>query len=95
MAVDIFLLTKPPKSDRAGLCLRMMERASSAALYLAGDGVYCLLDDRFAGRGRVVACREDMEARGVQAESSVLVPEDFYGTLVEAMMEEGARIYAL
>jgi sulfur transfer complex TusBCD TusB component (DsrH family) len=44
--------------------------------------------------GRVMACKEDMEARGLQAGEGLNVPEDFYQLLVEDMVEEGSRIYS-
>ena len=93
--MDIFLLTRPPKSERAELCLRLMEHSGDPVLFLAGDGVYNLLDEALMGKwpGRVLACKEDLEARGVQAGDGVAVPEDFYQLLVEEMMAEGSRIY--
>jgi len=42
---------------------------------------------------RILACREDLEARGVSAEGKATVPADFYESLVEDMMREGSRIY--
>jgi hypothetical protein len=41
--MDIFLLTKPPHSDRARFCLQLIMQSENAVLYLAGDGVYNLL----------------------------------------------------
>lgn len=43
---------------------------------------------------RILACREDLEARGVCAEAKATVPADFYGSLVEEMMRKGSRIYS-
>ncbi len=93
---DIFLLTKPPKSERTELCLRLMEHSEDSVLYLAGDGVYNLLDEALMREwpGRIMACNEDLEARGLQAEEGVRVPEDFYQLLVEDMVAEGSRIYS-
>ena len=93
---DIFLLTKPPQSERTELCLRLMEHSEDPVLYLAGDGVYNLLDEALMGKwtGRVMACNEDMEARGLQAGEGLNVPEDFYQLLVEEMVAEGSRIYS-
>ncbi|HOE45829.1 DsrH/TusB family sulfur relay protein [Methanothrix soehngenii] len=93
---DIFLLTRPPHSERTALCLRLMGRCGDPVLYLAGDGVYNLLDEALMGEwpGRIMACKEDLEARGVQAGEGVAVPEDFYQLLVEEMMAEGSRIYS-
>jgi tRNA 2-thiouridine synthesizing protein B len=93
---EIFLLTKPPENDRIELCLRLMMRSEGAILYLAGDGVYNLLDAAFLDalpEGRILACREDLEARGVQAVGRVEVPESFYEDLVEEIASDGIRIY--
>jgi len=93
---DIFLLTKPPQSDRTKLCLHLMELAEDGVLYIAGDGVYNLLEEATLGalpRERILACKQDMEARGVQAGERAIVPENFYELLVEDMISEGSRIY--
>lgn len=93
--MDVFLLTKPPKTDRARICLQLMARSEDAVLYLAGDGVYNLVDDALealAGE-RIYACREDLEARGVQPGVAAATPSDFYERLVEDMMSDGNRIY--
>ena len=99
----IFLLTKTPQSERARLCLQLAKQSKNAVLYLAGDGVYNLLagvigscdDPALADLpvDRVIASKEDLEARGVQAEDKANVPDDFYGRLVDDMMQEGSRIY--
>jgi tRNA 2-thiouridine synthesizing protein B len=44
-------------------------------------------------RLKILACREDLEARGVFAEGKATVPADFYESLVDDMMREGSRIY--
>ncbi|MCK9565466.1 MAG: DsrE family protein [Methanothrix sp.] len=44
-------------------------------------------------RQRIMACREDMEARSVHADGKATVPADFYENLVDDMMREGNRIY--
>ena len=44
-------------------------------------------------RDRILACREDLEARGICAEGRATVPADFYERLVDDMMQEGSRIY--
>jgi tRNA 2-thiouridine synthesizing protein B len=93
---DIFFLTKPPQSDRTELCLRLMERSEDPVLYLAGDGVYNLLDVAILEAlpaGGVLACGEDLEARGLQAGGRAAVPESFYELLVEDIVSEGSRIY--
>jgi tRNA 2-thiouridine synthesizing protein B len=99
----IFLLTKTPQSERARLCLQLAKQSKNAVLYLAGDGVYNLLAG-VAGScdapalaalpvDRIMACKEDLEARGVKAEDKATTPDDFYGRLVDDMMQEGSRIY--
>jgi len=92
---DIFLLTKPPHSDRARLCLRLMALSGNAVLYLAGDGVYNLLGEPPAAlpRERIVACQEDLQARGVLADEIATVPVDFYELLIDDVMSETARVY--
>ena len=89
-------MTKPPQSERAELCLRLMEHSEDPVLYLAGDGVYNLLDEALMREwpGKVMACNADLEARGLQAGEGVNVPEDFYQLLVEEMVAEGSRIYS-
>lgn len=94
---EIFLLTKPPHSERTKLCLYLMGLSENAALYLAADGVYNLLEAaslRVSPKKRVLACKEDLEARGVQAGEGVIVPENFYELLVVDMLSEGSRIYS-
>jgi tRNA 2-thiouridine synthesizing protein B len=44
-------------------------------------------------RDKIMACREDLAARGVSAGDKARVPTNFYGLLVDDMMEEGNRIY--
>lgn len=92
---DVFLLTKPPKSDRARICLRLAALSKNAILYLAGDGVYNLLGDAIEAlpSARIFACKEDLEARGVQPGRIAETPCDFYDILVEEMMLDGNRIY--
>jgi len=85
---DLFLLTKPPLSQRSELCLKLAYRSENARIYLAGDGVYHL----FAGieeqpEFRIYACKEDLMARAVKAGEKVIVPDDFYATLIEDIME--------
>ena len=93
----IFLLTKPPQSDRAKLCIHLMERlGKNATLYLAGDGVFNLLEFDLlqAVQAKIImACKEDLEARGLQAEEDVIVPENFYEHLVKDLASEGSQIY--
>ena len=92
----IFLLTKPPHSDRAKLCLHLIEHLDNVSLYLAGDGVYNMLEFDFIRAEPVkmiFACNEDLEARGLQAEKGVIVPENFYLHLVKDMATEGSQIY--
>ena len=93
--LDVFLLTKPPKSDRARICLQLLLRSENAVLYLAGDGVYNLLGDALKAlpKERIFACKEDLEARGIQPSETMAIPNDFYERLVEDIMLEGNRIY--
>lgn len=93
---DIFLLTKSQKADRTKLCLQLMARSENAALYLAGDGVYNLLDESLEAiaKGRIFACREDLLARGVQPKVTASILNDFYEILVVDMMENKTRIFA-
>jgi tRNA 2-thiouridine synthesizing protein B len=44
-------------------------------------------------RDRIIACREDLLARGVPADVNATVPGNFYELLVNDMMKEGSRIY--
>ncbi|OPY52493.1 MAG: DsrE/DsrF-like family protein [Methanosaeta sp. PtaU1.Bin112] len=44
-------------------------------------------------RERIIACREDLLARGVSADGNATVPANFYELLVIDMMKEGSRIY--
>ncbi len=93
---EIFLLTKPPHSDRTELCLHLMRLAENGVLYMAGDGVYNLLEEETLGtlpRDRILACKEDLEARGVQAGEKATILENFYELLMEEMISEGSRIY--
>jgi tRNA 2-thiouridine synthesizing protein B len=94
---EIFLLTKPPQSDRTRLCFQLMEHSENAALYLAGDGVYILLDEatlKTLPKESILVCKEDLQARGVQDEGRATVPENFYELLVEDIMLEDNRIFA-
>ncbi len=93
--VDVFLLTKPPKSDRARICMQLLALSENAVLYLAGDGVYNLLEDasKVLPNERIFACKEDLEARGIQPEGIEAVPNDFYEKLLGDIMLDGSRIY--
>jgi tRNA 2-thiouridine synthesizing protein B len=97
--IDIILLTKPPQSDLARLCHKMLAKSDNAVLYLAGDGVYNLFRGSIEAIGaytsprkRIIACKEDMEARGIPSNEKVTVPSDFFGQLVEEMMDDKNRI---
>jgi tRNA 2-thiouridine synthesizing protein B len=89
---DVFLLTKAPSSSRSKLCLKMVRSSDDPRLYLAGDGVYHLLGD--LPSGKVIACKEDVQARGISSIDSASVPEDFYSLLVEEVMKEASRVYS-
>jgi tRNA 2-thiouridine synthesizing protein B len=93
---DVFLLTKPPGSKRAKLCFQLLERSKNAALYLAGDGVFNLLSCsvEMLLQYHIYVCKEDMDARGMRPEKAEIQIVDFYGQLVEDMMERSDRIYS-
>lgn len=116
-------MTKTPQSERTRLCLRLLASlvgssgsassavSADAVVYLAGDGVYNLIDQEgqdFPGLAgiqqgkplpallpgdRIIACREDLQARGVSEEGNATVPVNFYELLVNDIMKEGSRIY--
>ncbi len=92
---NVFLLTKPPKTDRARMCLQLIARSENAILYLAGDGVYNLLDKTIEAmpKERIFACKEDLEARGVQPGEIATLPNDFYEKLLEDIMLDGNMTY--
>jgi len=92
----IFLLTKPPNSERAKLCIQLVKQSKNAVLYLAGDGVFNLLGHSIKDipSGRVCTCKEDMDARGVQPEDTAISLVEFYERLVEDMMVRSEKVYA-
>jgi tRNA 2-thiouridine synthesizing protein B len=104
----IFLLTKTPNSERTKICLCLAASSVDAIVYLAGDGVYNLLGQAGAvessqagqdlatlvAKDKILACREDLEARSISAEGKATVPADFYECLVDDMMREGCRVYS-
>ncbi|AKB17654.1 sulfurtransferase complex subunit TusB [Methanosarcina sp. WWM596] len=91
---DIFLLTKPPFSPRSELCLKLAARSGNARLYLAGDGVYHLLSgiEELPGY-KVYACQEDLDARAIGDREKVTVPEAFYETFTEDLIEHCEQVY--
>ncbi len=93
---DIFLLTKPPRHPRAGLCFKLLKRSKDAVLYLCGDGVYCMFDsfDGLLPHGKIYACKEDTDARGIQVEGAAIVLVDFYEQLAKDMMVGSDKMYA-
>lgn len=92
----VYLLTKPPNSERAKLCIQLVNRSKKAVLYLAGDGVFNLLGPsvEFLPHGSVYACKEDMDARGVQPVDTAVSLIEFYEQLVEDMMMRSDKVYA-
>ena len=92
----VFLLTKPPHSERAKLCIQLVERSKNAVLYLAGDGVFNSLDPsvEVLPSSSVYACKEDMDARGVQPVDTAISLIEFYEQLVEDMMIRSDKVYA-
>ena len=92
----VFLLTKPPNSERAKLCIQLVERSKNAVLYLAGDGVFNLLNPSVVAlpTDSIYACKEDMDARGVPPAYTAISLVDFYEQLVEDMMVRSDKVYA-
>lgn len=93
--MDVFLLTKPPGSERSELCLKLLARSEMSLLYLAGNGVYHLLSQavEIPPSCEVLACEEDVAARGVVPRRRAEVREDFYERLVEDVMEGDGRFF--
>ena len=91
----VFLLTKPLNSERAKLCIQLVERSKNTVLYLAGDGVFNLQDPsiEFLTPASIYTCKEDMDARGVQPENTAIPLVEFYGQLVEDMMVRSDKTY--
>lgn len=91
---DVFFLTRPPNHDRARLCWKLIAQSENAVLYLAGDGVYNLFCSAIKDlpQEKILVCREDVEARGVQVEERAIVLIDFYEQMVENIMNERNRI---
>jgi sulfur relay protein TusB/DsrH len=74
-----------------------MEHSKNAVLYLAGDGVYILLDAaslKTLPKESILVCKEDLQARGVPDEGRATVPENFYELLVEDLMLERNLVFA-
>jgi tRNA 2-thiouridine synthesizing protein B len=90
---DLFLLTKAPREPRSELCFELMEHSENPKLYLAGDGVYHLLNRSALSAWETLACREDILARGLPLTDDVAVPDDFYRQLVTDMMENSDHVY--
>ncbi|MCX8207369.1 MAG: hypothetical protein N3G75_06010 [Methanothrix sp.] len=80
---SVFILTKPPGSPRAQLCLKMLGR--NFRLYLIGDGVYNILAGRLdSAEGEIFAFKEDLRERGVP--SAGIKEIDDYGIMVDDIM---------
>ena len=92
----VFLLTEPPNNERAKLCIQLVERSKNAVLYLAGDGVFNLLNLSIEALplDSIYACKEDMDARGVQPKDTAISLVEFYDQLVEDMMVRSDKVYA-
>jgi tRNA 2-thiouridine synthesizing protein B len=92
----VFLLTQPPNSVRAKLCIQLARRSKNAILYLVGDGVFNLLNSSVGVLlpDRIYACKEDMDARGVQPVDTGIMLVDFYEQLVADMMVRSDKVYA-
>jgi tRNA 2-thiouridine synthesizing protein B len=92
---DVFILTKPPRATRSELCFKLMERSENAKLYLVGDGVYHLLSMSalHITTEEIMACGEDILARGLPINDDIVIPDNFYGQLVKDMMENSEKVY--
>ena len=92
---EIFLLTKTPYNDRTRLCFKMIERSENAILYLVGDGVYNLMSKslEILPGERIFACKEDMDARGIQVGEKATILADFYEHFVEDIMRLSRHVY--
>ncbi len=91
---DLFLLTKPPISPRSKLCLKLASLCVNAKIYLAGDGVYHLVTGiEEQPELKIYACKEDLEARAINAGEKVTVLDDFYTALVTDIMENCRYAY--
>ena len=92
---EIFLLTKPPHNDRTRLCFKMIESSENAILYLVGDGIYNLMNSSLEVLPwtRIFVCKEDMDARSVQAKGKATILADFYQHFAEDIMGLRRRIY--
>ena len=67
---DIFILTKPPHSQRTDLCLRLLERSKNSILYWPETGSTISWSHpifKFPSGVMVLACQEDLLARGIQS----------------------------
>jgi tRNA 2-thiouridine synthesizing protein B len=93
---NTFLLTKPHMHPRADLCFKLLGRTEDARLYLCEDGIYCLLDglEALLPAERIFPSKEDVQARGVHAGDKVVLPDDFYGKMVEDIMACSGYVYA-
>lgn len=93
--MDIFLLTKPPNHERATLCWKLIAQSENAVVYLAGDGVYNLLCSAIKDlpKEKILACKEDVEARGLQVDEGALVLSSFYEQMVEDIMDEKNQVF--
>jgi sulfur relay protein TusB/DsrH len=93
---NIFLLSKTPSSIRGELCIKLIKQSKEAVLYLVGDGVYNLLEDSIKELPscNIITCKEDMDARGIHSEDTVLSSDDLYDRFVAEMMNGCDMVYA-
>jgi len=96
LGMEVFLLTRPPHSQRTKICLRLVESSRNAILYLAGDGVQNLLGTSLNAlpKDRIFACKEDILARGIQMEEKATLLADFYERLAIDLLRDGNKIYS-
>ncbi|WP_167848782.1 DsrH/TusB family sulfur metabolism protein [Methanolobus halotolerans] len=92
---DVFLLTKSPDHVRTRLCWRLITQSENVVLYLTGDGVYNLLcpSVQKLPPKKILVCKEDQKARGVQIEGIVITLIDFYDRMIEDIMDEKNKVY--
>jgi len=70
-----------------------MERFENPKLYLAGDGVYHLLNVSGIPASEIIACIEDIMARGLPLTDDITMPDNFYGQFVRDIMENSDHVY--
>ncbi|MBS7249893.1 MAG: hypothetical protein KIH08_04775 [Candidatus Freyarchaeota archaeon] len=100
----VSIIMNPPISERvakAFIIINEMIRAeANVTIYLIGDGVYCgmkgmSLENISSESIRVLASKEDLEARGIQEDllsQKVKCQYDLIGKMIVDIMESADRI---